>query len=111
VDINRHPLGSEEKRTAPVKNIQTVEYKRNGIIALTLNFGTVRIQIGNEELTFDYVYNPSVVQMEIFNHLREFNEHAKHLEQKRMVDWISTYDGIRHVEPPEQKEETEPKKE
>ena len=94
-DINRRPLGSEEKRTAPVKNIQTVEYKRNGIISLILNFGTVRIQIGNEELTFDNVYKPSVVQIEIFNHLHQFNEQSKKLEQKRMVDWISTYDGIR----------------
>ena len=97
-DINRRPLGSEEKRTAPVKNIQTVEYKRNGIISLILNFGTVRIQIGNEELTFDNVYKPSVVQIEIFNHLHQFNEQSKKLEQKRMVDWISTYDGIRRGE-------------
>jgi hypothetical protein len=94
-DVNRRPLGSEEKRTAPVKNIQTVEYKRSGIISLVLNFGTVRIQIGNEELTFDNVYKPSVVQIEIFNHLRQYNEQTRKLEQKRMVDWISTYDGIR----------------
>ena len=97
-DVNRRPLGSEEKRTAPVKNIQTVEYKRNGIISLILNFGTVRIQIGNEELTFDNVYKPSVVQIEIFNHLRQFNEQTRKLDQKRMVDWISTYDGIRRDE-------------
>lgn len=111
MDINRHPLGSEEKRTAPVKNIQTVEYKRNGIIALILNFGTVRIQIGNEELTFDNVYNPSEVQIEIFEHLRQFNEQTKKLDQKRMVDWISTYDGIRHVEGPGSKNEINPEKE
>ena len=98
VDINRRPLGSEEKRSAPVKNIQTVEYKRNGIISLMLNFGTVQIQIGNEELTFDNVYNPSAVQMEIFNHLHEVNEHTRKLEQKRMADWITTYDGIRHTD-------------
>jgi len=97
-DVNRRPLGSEEKRTAPVKNIQTVEYKRNGIISLVLNFGTVRIQIGNEELTFDNVYKPSMVQIEIFNHLRQFNEQTRKLDQKRMVDWISTYDGIRRDE-------------
>jgi len=103
-DVNRRPLGSEEKRTAPVKNIQTVEYKRSGIISLVLNFGTVRIQIGNEELTFDNVYKPSVVQIEIFNHLRQFNEQTRKLEQKRMVDWISTYDGIRRNEDQESKD-------
>lgn len=98
IDVNRRPLGSEDKRSAPVKNIQTVEYSRMGIIALALNFGTVRIQIGNEELTFDNVYKPSEVQIEIFNHLYEFNEHMKKFERKRMVDWISTYDDIRHGE-------------
>jgi hypothetical protein len=111
VDINRRPLGSEEKRSAPVKNIQTVEYSRKGIISLLLNFGTVRIQIGNEELTFDNVYKPSEVQIEIFNHLREFNEHVRKLDQKRMVDWISTYDGIRQDENPRRKDETSPENE
>jgi hypothetical protein len=96
IDINRRPLGSEEKRSAPVKNIQTVQYKRNGIIGLVLNFGTVRIQIGNEELTFDNVYNPSVVQVEIFEHLRMFNERTRHMEQERMVDWFAHYDDIKN---------------
>jgi hypothetical protein len=96
IDINRRPLGSEEKRSAPVKNIQTVQYKRNGIIGLVLNFGTVRVQIGNEELTFDNVYNPSVVQVEIFEHLRVFNEHSRHMEQERMVDWFAHYNDIKN---------------
>ncbi len=109
VDVNRRPLGSEERRSAPVKNVQTVEYSRKGIISLILNYGTVRIQIGNEELTFDNVYKPSEVQIEIFNHLREYNEHVRKLDQKRMVDWISTYDGIRQDGSRAQKEDINPK--
>ena len=96
VDVNRRPLGLEDKKSAPIKNIQTVEYQRSGIIGMTLNFGTVKIQIGNEELTFDNVYNPSAIQIEIFNHLHEFTEHSRKMEQKRMAEWFSTYDGIRH---------------
>jgi hypothetical protein len=111
IDVNRRPLGSEDKRSAPVKNIQTVEYSRVGIIALALNFGTVRIQIGNEELTFDNVYKPSQVQIEIFNHLYEFNEHMKKFERKRMVDWISTYDEIRHGEDEKPDDVVKPEKE
>jgi hypothetical protein len=98
VDINRHPLGSEDKNSAPIKNIQTVDYKRNGIIGMALNFGTVRIQIGNEELTFDDVYNPSAVQMEIFSHFREFTKNSLKMDQGRMTEWFSTYDGIRGEE-------------
>ena len=96
VDVNVHPLGKEDKRSAPVKNIQTVEYKRNGLIGMALNFGTVSIQIGNERLTFDNVYNPSAIQMEIFNRFREFSERSRKLEEKHMTDWFTTYDGIRH---------------
>jgi hypothetical protein len=96
VDVNRRPLGLEDKKAAPIKNIQTVEYERNGIIAMALNFGTVKIQIGNEELTFDDVYNPSAIQMEIFNRFHEFTEHTQKIEQKRMTEWFSTYDGIRN---------------
>lgn len=95
VDVNRKPLGHEEKRSAPVKNIQTVEYERKGLIALLLNFGTVGIKIGNEMFTFDNVYNPSAVQIEIFNRFRESAEHSRKMEQGRIADYISIYDKMK----------------
>jgi hypothetical protein len=98
VDVNRKPLGSEEKRSAPVKNIQTVEYLRKGIIGLVLNFGTVRIQIGNEELTFDNVYDPAAIQAEIFEHFKQFGEKAKQAEQQKFADWIKSYDEMKSGE-------------
>ena len=95
VDVSRKPLGSEDKRSAPVKNIQTVEFLRKGLIGLILNYGTVRIQIGNEELTFDNVYNPSAIQVQIFSHFTSITENNKKNEQQRMADWIETYDEIK----------------
>lgn len=95
IDVSRKPLGSEERRSAPIKNIQTVEFTRKGLIGLILNFGTVRIQIGNEELTFDNIYNPSQVQSEIYMRFKEFSERMKRNEQQRLADWIKTYDEIR----------------
>jgi hypothetical protein len=95
VDINRKPLGSEERRSAPIKNIQTVEFKRKGIIGLILNFGTVHIQIGNEELTFDNVYDPAAIQAEIFAYFKFRNEKIKHQEQEKLADWIQAYDQIK----------------
>jgi hypothetical protein len=95
VDLNQRPLGTEDRRTAPIKNIQTVEYVRNGIIGMALNFGTVKIKIGTEELTFDNVYNPSAVQIEIFNRFHEITENSHKMEQRRMTEWFSTYDGMR----------------
>ncbi len=95
MDVNRRPLGHEEKRSAPVRNIQTVEYERKGLIALLLNFGTVSIRIGNETFTFDNVYNPSAIQVEIFNRYRESAEHSRKMEQGRIADYISIYDNLR----------------
>lgn len=98
LDISRKPLGHEERRSAPLKNIQTVEYKRNGIVGLLFNFGTVHIQIGNEELSFDNVYNPSAIQREIYATFAAFNERIKMNEQQRMADWIATYDEIQRAQ-------------
>jgi CRP-like cAMP-binding protein len=95
IDVSRKPLGNEDRKSAPVKNIQTVEYERKGIINLLLNFGTVKIKIGNEELTFDNVYQPSVVQGEIYARYRNFLETAKKNEQQRFVEWITTYDEMK----------------
>lgn len=95
IDVNRKPLGKEERRAAPIKNIQTVQFKRKGIIGLILNYGTVRIQIGNEELTFDNVYNPASIQTEVFAMFKQFSQRTQILEQEKLADWIKTYDEIR----------------
>lgn len=95
VDVYRKPLGTEERRSAPIRNIQTVEFMRKGIIGLILNYGTVRIQIGNEELTFDNVYDPAAIQTEIFTCFKRFEGLLKHTEQQKFAEWIQTYDEIR----------------
>ena len=94
VDISRKPLGQEERRSAPLKNIQTVEYRRNGLIGLIFNYGTVHIQIGNEELSFDNVYHPSAIQREIYACYAAYNDRLKMTEQQRLADWIAAYDEI-----------------
>jgi len=101
IDVSRKPLGYEDRRSAPVKNIQTVEYKRKGIIGLLLNYGTVRIQIGNEELTFDNVYAPSQIQSEVYLQLKKYQEEQQRLEGQRMAEWITTYDRIKNGDNPQ----------
>jgi hypothetical protein len=95
VDVYRRPLGTEQKRTAPIKNIQTVQYTRKGLIGLILNYGTVQIQIGNEQLTFDNVYDPAGIQAEVYAVFRNHEEKMRKKEQGKMADWISTYDAIK----------------
>ncbi len=95
VDINRKPLGKEEKRSAPLRNIQTIEYKRLGLIGLMLNFGTVFIRIGDAEFTFDYVDDPSRVQKELFERFMRFNTREKErdieAERGRIADYLDAY--------------------
>ena len=98
VDVNRKPLGKEERRSAPLKNIQTVEFMRKGLIGLVLNFGTVRIQIGNEELTFDNVYDPAAIQAEIFAQFKQYNQRMRRMEQEKIADWIKAYDEMQKDE-------------
>ncbi|PKN97262.1 MAG: hypothetical protein CVU42_16730 [Chloroflexi bacterium HGW-Chloroflexi-4] len=95
IDVYKKPLGMDDRRSAPVKNIQTVEFERKGLINLLLNFGTVKMKIGNEELTFDNVYQPSEVQSEIYKRYRATLETAKKNEQQKFVEWIKTYEEIK----------------
>jgi hypothetical protein len=95
IDVSRRPLGKEEKRSAPLRNILSIEYERLGVIGLALNFGTVFIRIGDDTFTFDYVSNPSEVQRELFARLAK-RKRMDQLEEMRndgklILDWIEAY--------------------
>jgi hypothetical protein len=95
MDVYRKPLGKEEKRSAQLKNIQSIEYKQKGLVSLLLNFGTVCIRIGDDEFTFDNVFDPSQVQRQIFSHLAKQKHEVQQAEasgdQNRILDWIEAY--------------------
>ncbi|HSV86102.1 MAG TPA: cyclic nucleotide-binding domain-containing protein [Levilinea sp.] len=102
LDIYRKPLAREERRVAPLGSIQSIEFARHGLIGLLLNFGTVYIRVGDTQLTFDEVFNPSDVQSELFNRIatREYRQRlAEQIrEQDRMSQWLSTYHRLTHPE-------------
>jgi len=95
IDVNRKPFGIEDLRTAPIKNIQSVRYKRTGLLGLLLNFGTVYIRVGDEELTFDHVHNPAGVQGALFGALEQYFSKQKIADlseqQQRLANWMTTY--------------------
>lgn len=98
IDIDRRPFGMEEKRAAPIKNIQSIRYKRNGIFGLLFNFGTVYIRIGDEEFTFGNVHKPAEVQEALFAAKERFHQIEEDVEKrkqrKKAVDWIDSYHQI-----------------
>lgn len=94
-DIERKPLTREEKREASLANILSLENARIGIIGILLNFGTVTLNVGNERLTFDYVFNPVQVQYEISDRMYAFRKRKEELEatreRERVADWLMAY--------------------
>jgi len=97
-DINKKPLGAEEKRMAPLKSIQAIEFERLGIIGLILNYGTVFIRIGDTRFTFDEVYNPSEVQRDLFRRIaaQADRERRKTVDSERqqILDVLEAYHEV-----------------
>jgi hypothetical protein len=95
VDIDRKPLGKVRRRSAPLENVLSIEYERLGFWGFLFNFGTVYISVGNTRLTFDYVYNPSEVQQDIFYRMGERLEKKRQFEvdaeRERVSEWIASY--------------------
>lgn len=93
LDIDKKPLGSVARKTAPLDNILGIEYKRRGILELLFNYGTVYITIGGgEPMAFEDVRDPASVQQDIVR--RQHASRAKKdeegiaVQRERMVDWV-----------------------
>jgi uncharacterized membrane protein YqjE len=109
LDVDKKPLGREEKKSAPLQNIQSISHERLGLMGLLLNFGTVHIRVGDTDLTFDFVSNPSEVQREIYKKLAERRYKAQQreaqAEEQRMADWIEAYHQVVSVKTEESQTE------
>jgi hypothetical protein len=112
VDIYKKPLGSEEKQSAPIKSIQSVEFERLGLLGLVLNYGTVYIRIGDTQYHFDTVYNPADVQNELFKRIAKKNfaekQRENELARNRILDAVEAYhrvigDPYQRLEPDEKR--------
>ncbi len=106
IDIDRRPFGKESRRVAPLDSILSIHYEKKGILQVMLNYGTVFISVGNQQLTFDDVYEPSVVQQEIFARMGDRQEAINHseaeAEKDRLAQWFRLYhEEISATEPEE----------
>jgi hypothetical protein len=95
VDIDKKPLGTEQKRSAPLENVLSLDYEREGLLGLIFNFGNVNAQIGATLFTFDGVHDPAQVQQDIFMRMderrRQKEEAEANRERERMAEWLATY--------------------
>lgn len=94
-DIERKPLGTEVKKSAPVENILSLEHERVGLLGYMLNYGLVTINVGETQFIFRNVHDPARVQQDIFNRIYAFRRRKEQIEstqqRQRFVDVIEVY--------------------
>jgi CRP-like cAMP-binding protein len=95
LDINKTPLGREERKAAPLDNILTTASQRIGILQVMWNYGDVLITVGGAQLVFEDVMDPSSVQQDLdrrrlAQQVRKKQTEAA-AERERVADWFVTY--------------------
>ena len=95
IDSMKKPLGDEVTKSAPLANIQSLDYERKGIIGVLLNYGNVMVNVGTDKLIFVGVHDPARVQADIFNRMyisqrkKQLAEAAKQWDL--VSDWLAAY--------------------
>lgn len=95
LDIDRKPLGREERKAASLESILSTEYRRIGPLQMLLNFGTVYISVPGVQMAFEDVFDPPAVQADIDRRrmLRQQQKKEAEIaaERERMAEWLVTY--------------------
>jgi uncharacterized membrane protein YdbT with pleckstrin-like domain len=95
IDLYKKPFGTESRNAAQLENILGTEFKRVGIIANLLNFGTVLINVGGSVFSFEGVRDPARVQLDIDSRraARVQKKAAADVaaERERMAEWLAIY--------------------
>ncbi len=93
--LHRKPLGDEERRSAALENILSLEYDRPSFLARMMDFGTVKATVGQVSFTFDEVSDPIHVQEDIFRRMEAKKKKVAQIQHNQrsqeIADWIETY--------------------
>lgn len=95
IDVYKKPFGVEDRKAAPLDGILSTEYKRNGIIEILLNYGTVYIEVGGAHFDFEDVADPPTIQQDIVRRLQvklvKKEQADSAAERERMAEWLAYY--------------------
>lgn len=95
IDVYKEPFGKEDRKAAPLENILSLNFVRNGIIQSLLNYGTVNIQVGGANFDFVDVMDPPSVQQDIVRRKAARDQKKKENEtageRERMAEWLAMY--------------------
>ncbi|MFM8322393.1 MAG: cyclic nucleotide-binding domain-containing protein [Chloroflexota bacterium] len=95
-DIERKPLGTENRTSAPLDRVISLNHERRGFIGYLFNFGNVMVNVGDAKLTFDGVYQPARVQQDIFRRMQQLQLQKQKAEIARERDRILNLLEIYH---------------
>jgi hypothetical protein len=95
-DIDKKPLGSEQRKSAPLENILSIESQRKGLLQLIFNYGMVYITIGKDEsLVFENVLDPGSVKQDIDRRrlasIARRDEARKSSDRDRLADFFADF--------------------
>jgi uncharacterized membrane protein YdbT with pleckstrin-like domain len=94
-DIERKPLGTEIKKSAPLESILSLEHERQGFLGYLFNFGNVTIHVGDAKFVFRGVYDPARAQQDVFNRMyalrRKKEKSEAERERARIAAALSMY--------------------
>lgn len=98
LDIDRTPLGREDRTAAQLENILATDSERYGIVGVFFNYGTVHITVGGNKMAFKDVFDPLSVQQDIDRRRLARNaakeESRVKAERERLADWFLAYNEI-----------------
>jgi len=98
IDSEKKPFGEEISRSAPIKNIISLTHEKTGLLRLILNFGTVRVVVADETLSFYDVHNPAQVQQDIYYRQEQIKlqREAEDYEADRehISKWLRAYHDV-----------------
>lgn len=104
IDIEMKPLGLDyRRREGNLERVQSVDFKRLGLLSVILDYGTVIIRTAAADEGYDFIMigNPKHVQDIVFQKLDALRQRqeAKKAEdrQREMIESLQVYDDIRNM--------------
>jgi uncharacterized membrane protein YdbT with pleckstrin-like domain len=95
IDIERRPLGDEQKKTAPLDSILSLEVERFGLIGILLNFGNVAVNVSGQQFVFRGIYDPVTAQLDISTHMDAYRRKRRQDEEsrgdERFLEWAKLF--------------------
>lgn len=88
VDVNRRPFSRKEMILIPMGKIESVQFRKEGLMQLMLNYGTLRIQAGESSMDFEYVANPEKLQRDLLEKVEAYNRRQRQTEEEKQQLFI-----------------------